>query len=66
MKKKIKRGHSVNYFANLRSECHFLKLECNEFSFPKRRGCQCNLPFFNLKNSKIEMTSFLGHLTKIR
>jgi hypothetical protein len=29
---------SVNYFANLRAECHFSKLGCNESSFPKKRG----------------------------
>ena len=39
-------GLSVNYFANLRAKCHFPKLECNEFNFPKRMGCQCNLPFY--------------------
>jgi hypothetical protein len=37
---------SVNYFANLGAECHFLKLGCSESSFIKRKGCQCNLPFY--------------------
>ena len=43
-KKKCKKRRSVNYFANLGAECHFLKLGCSESSFPKIRGCQCNLP----------------------
>ena len=34
---------SVNYFANLEAECYFPKIECNEFSFTKRKECQCNL-----------------------
>jgi hypothetical protein len=37
---------NVNYFANLEAKCHFLKIGCNESSFPKRMGCQCNLSFF--------------------
>ena len=43
-KKKKKKGQSVNYFENLRVECHFPKIGYNESSFPKRKGCQCNLP----------------------
>ena len=39
----MKRGQSVNYFANLGAECHFPKLGYSEFSFPKRMGCQYNL-----------------------
>ena len=30
-------------------ECHFPKLGCSDVSFPKRRECQCNLPFFLIK-----------------
>ena len=37
-------GQSVNYFANLGAECHFSKLGCSESNFPKKKGCQCNLP----------------------
>jgi phosphoribosylaminoimidazole carboxylase (NCAIR synthetase) len=40
----LKRGRSVNYFANLRTECHFSKIGCNESNFSKRIRCQCNLP----------------------
>ena len=32
----------------MRVKCHFLKLGCNEFSFPKRMGCKCNLPKLKL------------------
>ena len=34
----------VNYFVNLGPESHFPKIKCSEFSFLKRRECQCNLP----------------------
>ena len=34
----------VNYFANLKAECHFSKIGCSESNFSKRRGYQCNLP----------------------
>jgi hypothetical protein len=42
-------GWSVNYFANLGAECHFSKIGCNRSNFPKRMGCQCNLPNIFLK-----------------
>jgi hypothetical protein len=51
-----KKALSVNYFANLRVECHFLKLEYSEFSFLKRRGCQCNLPFSIFESAIIPQT----------
>ena len=38
------RGQSVNYFVNLRADCHFFKIGCSESSFPKIKGLQCNLP----------------------
>ena len=38
-------GLNVNYFANLGAEYHFSKLGFSKFNFPKRRGCQCNLPY---------------------
>ena len=31
-----KSGLSVNYFENLKAECHFLKIDKSEFSFPKK------------------------------
>ena len=38
----------------MRTECHFLKLRCNESNFPKRKGCQYNLPIilFTFKNKE--------------
>ena len=36
---------SINYFANLGSEYHLPKIRCSESSFPKRIGCQCNIPY---------------------
>ena len=38
----------MNYFGNFGAECHLLKIGCNESSFTKYRGCQCNLPFLLL------------------
>ncbi len=32
-----KKGVSVNYFVNLRVECHFLKLGYNESDFQKKK-----------------------------
>ena len=34
---------SVNYFANLGAECHFLKIECSELSFPKKKKKSVNV-----------------------
>ena len=41
-------GRVLIIFANLGAECHFSKIGCNEFSFPKIRGYQCNLPLLLL------------------
>ena len=43
-----KMRQSVNYFTNLGAVCYFPNIGCNEFSFPKRRGCECNLPLLLL------------------
>ena len=46
-------GWSVNYFANLGAECHFPKIGCSEFSFSKKMGCQCILPYIKFKHLSI-------------
>jgi hypothetical protein len=62
IKNKQKKKGRVNYFTNLRVECYFSKIGCSEFSFPKRRGCQCNLPKKKNYKNKEEKPQFLRQI----
>ena len=51
-----KMERSVNYVENFGAECYLLKIGCNESSFIKYQGCQCNLPYFLLYLPKQQTT----------
>ena len=51
-------GVECNYFANLGVEFHFLKIGCSESSFPKRKRCQCNLPYIYIYLEFLDLLNF--------
>ena len=56
---------NVNYFTNLGAECYFSKLGCSKSSFPKRRGCQCNLPKIKITLLKTKLQSKKKQSTRL-
>ena len=56
-------GRSVNYFENLGVECHFPKIGYSEYSFPKKRSCQCSLSNKKIKYTiTISLMDYLSHV----
>ena len=52
---------NINYYANLGVECHFLKIKCREYNFPKRKGVSMYL----LKKKKNTIAPYLNAIKKI-
>ena len=67
-----KMGRSVNYFANLRAECHFSKIGCNESNFYKKMCVSVIYPYIfwayrqlNIKNLKYKSKEMESHSKSI-